>query len=117
MSFGVRKRLLKAAEIRELFQLSSTARVYELARRGVLPGVVKVGRQIRFDRARICSFIDSGGQALAGGWRKEQRTPTPVEQDSIQITGFSRKNALPTETERSPVRDVAQHGGGHHETD
>lgn len=36
-------------------------RVYELARENRLPGVVRLGRQIRFDPAKLEEFISSGG--------------------------------------------------------
>jgi hypothetical protein len=80
--------LVRAEEIRRLFKLSSNARVYELARRGVLPGVVRVGRQVRFDLKRILAFIDSGGQGLAGGWRREQNRTPPVH-DAAKVTDQS----------------------------
>lgn len=99
--------LLKAEEIRRLFKLSSNARVYELARRGVLPGVVRVGRQIRFDMERILTFINSGGQSLAGGWRREKPTQMtgvcegakaigqgidPVSEAEVREDGYSGNN-------------------------
>jgi hypothetical protein len=62
----VSQKLARASEIRELFDLSSNARVYELARRSLLPGVVRVGRQLRFDMAKIRSFIEAGGQRHPG---------------------------------------------------
>lgn len=53
-------------------ELSITpARVYDLARQGVLPSV-RLGRQIRFDPERIKAWIDSGGQALSDGWRHDK---------------------------------------------
>ncbi len=45
-------------------------RVYELARQGIIP-VVKIGRQLRFSPERIQEFIESGGKALPGGWKRE----------------------------------------------
>jgi hypothetical protein len=41
-----------------------------LARRGTLPHF-RLGRQIRISRAQLEQFIQQGGQALPGGWRKE----------------------------------------------
>jgi excisionase family DNA binding protein len=47
------------------------ARAYQLIREGLLRGAVKLGRQIRIDPDELEEFIKSGGQGLAGGWRKE----------------------------------------------
>jgi len=57
----VREKLGRASEVRELFDLRSNARVYELVRRGILPGAVRVGRQVRFDMAKLLIFIENGG--------------------------------------------------------
>ncbi len=45
-------------------------RVYELARADILPHV-RLGRQLRFSPAKINEFIEGGGQALPGGWKRE----------------------------------------------
>lgn len=47
------------------------ARAYELARLGIIP-CVRVGRQVRFDVPKVRAWIEDGGQALAGGWRRER---------------------------------------------
>ena len=53
----------------------SQARWYELARQGICPHV-RLGRQVRFVPEQIEAWIQSGGQALPGGWRQEpQETP------------------------------------------
>ncbi len=67
----MRKRLGRAAEVREVFDLPSDARVNELARQGLLPGVVRLGRCVRFDMEKISEFIEKGGRALPGGWRRQ----------------------------------------------
>jgi hypothetical protein len=36
-------------------------RAYELARTGVLPGVVRIGRQIRVNPDQLQRFIENGG--------------------------------------------------------
>lgn len=46
------------------------ARAYELARQNLIPHV-RLGRQVRFVPEQVDSWIASGGQALAGGWRHE----------------------------------------------
>jgi excisionase family DNA binding protein len=46
-------------------------RVTDLVRRGVLPGVVRIGRQIRVNPEQLNEFIATGGQSLPGGWRRQ----------------------------------------------
>jgi len=66
---------------KELLTLSQAARVLqikysraaELARMGLMPGIVRLGRQIRVNPEALERFIDSGGAALPGGWRREAR--------------------------------------------
>lgn len=48
------------------------ARGTALARAGILP-VVRLGRQVRVDPDRLRKFVEDGGKALPGGWRKEAR--------------------------------------------
>jgi excisionase family DNA binding protein len=48
----------------------TTARGYELARENIIP-VVRLGRQVRVDPEELERFIKAGGQALSGGWRKQ----------------------------------------------
>ena len=43
-------------------------RIYDAARQNLIP-CVRIGRQLRFDRAAIEAWIDAGGQALPGGWK------------------------------------------------
>ncbi len=45
------------------------ARVQELVRQGILPHF-RLGRQIRIDQQQLQHFIERGGQALPGGWRR-----------------------------------------------
>ena len=65
-------RLMTVSEAAELLRLRP-ARVYELAREGVLP-VVRLGRQVRVEEQALRDWIARGGQALPGGWR---RSPAP----------------------------------------
>lgn len=62
---------MKAPEVAELFDCPIST-IYEYARTGLLPAV-RIGRQVRFRRSEIESFVESGGQALSEGWRKEQK--------------------------------------------
>jgi excisionase family DNA binding protein len=48
----------------------ANARVYELARLGLIPHV-RIGRTVRFDTERVEAWIRDGGRALPGGWRWE----------------------------------------------
>lgn len=52
---------------------SSLPRTTDMARRGILPAgvVVKLGRQWRVNPERLEQFIDDGGAALPGGWRRQ----------------------------------------------
>jgi hypothetical protein len=43
-----------------------------MIRRGILPGV-RLGRQVRIDPEALAAFIETGGKALPGGWRREAR--------------------------------------------
>ena len=48
----------------------SLQKAYETGRRcGLLP-IVRMGRQIRVEEARLMSWIESGGRALPGGWKR-----------------------------------------------
>ena len=44
-------------------------RVQELVRQGILPHF-RLGRQIRISRQQLQHFMERGGQALPGGWRR-----------------------------------------------
>ena len=49
---------------------TNSRRVYSLARTGLLPAV-RMGRRVMFDRKQIEAWIQNGGVALAGGWRRK----------------------------------------------
>ena len=49
----------------------SEQRAYALAREGIVGGVVRVGRQLRVDMDQLEAWIASGGQELAGGWKRQ----------------------------------------------
>ena len=65
----MRDRLLRAPEVAKILDVQ-TAFVYLLAREGRLPGVVRLGRHVRFDPVAIEDFIRRGGQARPGGLRE-----------------------------------------------
>lgn len=63
------KRLLRISEVARVLDLKED-RVYALAREGIIP-VIRIGRQLRVDPDKLQEWIDNGGQAYPGGWRKE----------------------------------------------
>ncbi len=63
------KRLYRVPEVARILD-TSEQRVYELLRAKMLPSV-RLGRQVRVDRKALDQFIENGGQAYPGGWRKE----------------------------------------------
>lgn len=46
------------------------ARLYDLARQGIVP-CVRLGRTVRFEEGKLKEFVAAGGKALPGGWRRE----------------------------------------------
>ena len=79
------KRLGRAGDVSRLLDVKPT-RVYELANMGILPGVVRLGRQLRFDLVKIENFIEQGGQALPGGWRRESGDHADVGSISLMAS-------------------------------
>ena len=55
---------LRDAEWAACLLAVTKARVYQLAREGVLP-CVRLGRQIRFDERALRAWVEGGGQRLA----------------------------------------------------
>ncbi len=75
----------------------SVARVYELARSGVLPSgvVVRLGRQLRIDEDALREWIRAGGQALPGGWKHNPDESTPFTSPRLETlsdlnSGYSK---------------------------
>jgi len=66
-----RNLLLTLKETADILRISY-ARAAELARTGLLPGVVHIGRQVRINADSLEAFIASGGKALPGGWRRKE---------------------------------------------
>lgn len=62
-------KLLTMGEVAAVLNIT-VPRAYELARLGILP-VVKLGRQVRVDELKLAAWIEAGGAALPGGWRRE----------------------------------------------
>ena len=63
------KRLLTATQVAPLLKVRE-ARVYELARLGIIPSV-RLGRQVRFDPDQIAGWILAGGRGLSDDRRGE----------------------------------------------
>ncbi len=47
--------------------------LYDMVREDRIGGVVRFGRAIRFDPDALETWIAEGGQALSGGWRRDER--------------------------------------------
>ncbi|MFI4914888.1 MAG: helix-turn-helix transcriptional regulator [Phycisphaerales bacterium JB060] len=58
------RRLGRVDDVCRLLGLSRTT-VYEMARDGTLPGVVRAGRRVMFDMEKVGAWIDDGGHK---GW-------------------------------------------------
>ena len=65
------RRLVTAEPVAELLGLK-VPRVYDLAARKLIPSV-RLGRQVRFDLAKIEAFIEAGGASLPSAWRAEPK--------------------------------------------
>jgi excisionase family DNA binding protein len=61
-------RLLNMQEVAERLGVS-LQRAYEMGRSGLLP-VVRLGRQMRVEEGRLIAWVEGGGRALPGGWRR-----------------------------------------------
>ena len=76
----------------KLWTVSATAeflgvteqRVYSMAREGILPAVVRLGRQIRVNPERLQEWAEAGGAALPGGWRRESPAQPDGEERGTQ---------------------------------
>jgi excisionase family DNA binding protein len=90
-----RDQLLTAKETAEVLSVS-LARLYELARVGTVP-VVRVGRQVRFSREALSSWITSGGKPLPD-------TATPARQTA---RAGSKRALQPSEREQGDRTLVA----------
>jgi excisionase family DNA binding protein len=66
MKFSMK--LLMASEVADRLNVK-TARVYELARRGMMPAVLLGERQVRFDEEALREWISRGGSAEQKGDR------------------------------------------------
>ena len=58
-----RRRLGTIDDVRQVLPLARNT-IYDAARLGKMPGVVKVGRRVLFDLDRIEAWLDAGGGSL-----------------------------------------------------
>ena len=63
-------RLLTIKEVAEILRVRDQ-RAYQLIHAKILPAV-RIGRQLRVSEDSLRKFVESGGQALPGGWRREE---------------------------------------------
>ena len=63
--------LVKVTPVAEKLGLTPQ-QVYMYAREGIIP-CVRIGRTLRFPLNKIEEFIEQGGKALPGGWRKQKK--------------------------------------------
>ena len=70
-------KLLKAPEVAERLGLP-LARVYALARKGQIGGVVRLGRQRRFDPRELDTWIQAGGLPVSGEPLPAPPSPMPL---------------------------------------
>lgn len=63
--------LLTLKEVAQILNITYF-RASELARVGLLPAV-RIGRQVRVRPDVLEQFVESGGRALPGGWRREPK--------------------------------------------
>ena len=62
-------KLLTVSEVAQYLQVTND-RVYELIREGTVQAV-RLGRQVRINPAILQTFVDQGGAALPGGWKRQ----------------------------------------------
>jgi excisionase family DNA binding protein len=77
----VAESLLTAQQVAAVLQVPK-ARVYELAREGLIP-VVRLGRQVRVSASALNDWIADGGRALPDGWRHAKQ-PTSETKENRQ---------------------------------
>ena len=66
------KQLQSISEAAEQYGLNSV-QLYRLISSGIIPAgvAVRVGRRVFIHRNRFADWIESGGGAFEGGWRRE----------------------------------------------
>ena len=77
-------KLLLAAEAAAILRVTEN-RVYELAKRGVLP-CVRIGRQVRFPEDRLLAWLEAGGSPPEADGRS---SPNPLA--TMQVVEVGRR--------------------------
>ncbi|MFZ3130750.1 MAG: helix-turn-helix domain-containing protein [Desulfosporosinus sp.] len=63
------RKLMRICEVADILNVAED-RAYAMAREGILP-VIRMGRQLRVDPDQLQIWLDKGGNALPGGWRRQ----------------------------------------------
>lgn len=63
---------MTAKEVAEYLGIPVLA-VYGFAREGMIDGVVRIGRSVRFDPEALRRWISNGGPAFEAGWQREPK--------------------------------------------
>lgn len=61
---NVSSRFLKVVDVAELMDVPAST-VYDLARQGRIAGLVRFGRHVRFDKAKLERWLEQGGEREA----------------------------------------------------
>lgn len=69
-STPLRRKLITAEAVAQRLDVPKST-VYEAARQNRIGGVVRLGRVLRFDPEKFEVWLESGGEALPGGWRQD----------------------------------------------
>lgn len=64
------RKLLTTETVAERLDVPKST-IYEAARQNRIGGVVRLGRVLRFDPEKFEQWLESGGEALPGGWRQQ----------------------------------------------
>jgi excisionase family DNA binding protein len=72
-------KLLTIEEVAKILRVRRP-HAYALARNGTIP-TVHIGRLIRVDSGQLEKFIQNGGKALSGGWRKKKDEEEEIKFD------------------------------------
>jgi len=81
-------RLLLPQEAAELLRVPVPS-AWRMAREGTIPGVVRIGRFIRFDRAALEGWIASGGNANNG----DTQNTSAADQAALYCTAMRTRTS------------------------
>jgi hypothetical protein len=95
-------RLLKGKQVEEIYGIKNRSLI-GYAKHGVIKAV-RVGRQIFYDRLAIESFIESGGKAFEGGWKRITKPRACRQTDSTASALFRHR----LDSARCPSREGSE---------